>query len=980
MALFANIMIFSAGAKPTGTAPAPAYRLTRWSFADGAPAGIRAIAQTLDGFLWLGTSNGLYRFDGVTFERIETDDRRPSRSRQVNALLATQDGQLLVGYQKGGIAVYRGGRLVDLRLPAQVVGYAAQLTTSPDGSVWALLQGPDMAWLGQLRQRRWRWFHSGTTLPSQPGQSVLPVRNGDTYLAMHPSILRLRRGGVRFEVLPTRVGLGANLLEDAAGRIWIADETSIRSVLTPSTGTKLPPFRFDNQPRPSTVLQSGEVWIGGDDGPALRYNPGAITSPLAPMPTQSLATPSGSGLARTLSIFQDREGNIWTGRVTGLERLTRGGPAILSPDLDLTTGFVRAGRAGDIYVGARDGIYRLNRLGAAPSRILLAGRQIYMLCGAEDGRLLVADVDHTYLISPKAPPRLIRQNNEFTPQSCAVDRQGRFWVQKHGLFSVQEDRFVKAPDSLGPQQRGRVLRMLGAALVNYSPRPYIVTMRDGRTTQLWGGKDVVIGTVQAIVPFDTGFIAAGEYGLAYHDSSGFSVLDARRYPFLGAVTGLTTTQDGRTWLIGREGIFSLATSDLRSAFKHSGAPLPVSRFGHEQGLQSRLSSDEANDAMQDVDGNIWLNTNQGLAWIDPTAQLGAKVGPNVVIQSLDAAGRHYLGSSAVISLPVGTTDLRFDFTALGLTDAGSNRFRYRLDGRDQEWTDAGSRREAFFTNLGPGRYVFRVKAANSAGIWSPTDATLSFAIKPAFHQTKWFIALIAGIACVALWLLYRLRLAAVGERLRQRIEGQVEERERIARELHDTYLQSVQSLILRFQAIAEGIPSGSRGRLQIEEALDRSDEILVEGRKQVLNLRNIGAVADLEARLLPLLESRETLHTVGRQRLVCAPIVEQTAAIVREALLNARRHAAATGIDVSITCRRRGLTVVVRDNGVGIDTATAAEGREGHFGLCGMRERAEKMHARLVIEGTPGTGTIIRLEIPARTAFRAPSRWLRLIG
>jgi signal transduction histidine kinase len=333
-----------------------------------------------------------------------------------------------------------------------------------------------------------------------------------------------------------------------------------------------------------------------------------------------------------------------------------------------------------------------------------------------------------------------------------------------------------------------------------------------------------------------------------------------------------------------------------------------------------------------------------------------------------------------VRLPVGTTDVRFDFTALGLTDANANRFQYRLEGRDGSWTDAGTRREAFYTNLGPGEYVFRVKAANSAGLWSKADAILPFAIRPAFYQTAWFSALLAGLALVALWLLYRVRLAALGERLRQRIEGQVEERERIARELHDTFLQSVQGLILRFQAIAEMTPVGSKSRREMDEALDRSDEVLAEGRERVFDLRDLGAVVDLEERLMPLLEGTETLDTIGARQPVCAPIVNQTVAVVREALLNARRHAAATTIEVATTYRRRNLTITICDDGIGIDRVIAMKGREGHFGLRGMRERADTMNAVLTIEPVAAGGTMVRLVIPVQTAFKDRPKWSRLFG
>jgi len=304
------------------------------------------------------------------------------------------------------------------------------------------------------------------------------------------------------------------------------------------------------------------------------------------------------------------------------------------------------------------------------------------------------------------------------------------------------------------------------------------------------------------------------------------------------------------------------------------------------------------------------------------------------------------------------------------------RFRYKLEGDDPGWVDPGGRRQAFYTNLAPGEYRFRVIAANNDGVWNSTGATLAFSIPPTFLQTNWFMLLCVLAGAAALWLLYSLRLRQMTARLRGRLEERLAERERIARELHDTLLQGFQGLMLRFQAVAERIPPDHPARRFMEEALNRGDDVLIEGRDRVRNLR-VGRDGDLTQAFARVAAEAARDPTV-QFRIVeegtpvdLHPVVhDEVVKIVTEAILNAFTHSKAKSIDVGIVYQARRFSLKVRDDGVGIDADLLNSGREGHFGFTGMRERTQKISGELTVLSRPGAGTEIDLTIPASVAFR----------
>ncbi|HEX7070010.1 MAG TPA: triple tyrosine motif-containing protein [Rhodothermales bacterium] len=395
------------------------------------------------------------------------------------------------------------------------------------------------------------------------------------------------------------------------------------------------------------------------------------------------------------------------------------------------------------------------------------------------------------------------------------------------------------------------------------------------------------------------------------------------------------------------------------------------------------------------DGRIWIATETGTIWLDPERIVRNELPPGVAIRSVTADGRLYR-DPASLTLPAATSNIEIDYAALSFASPGQVGVRYMLEGFDRMWRDPGTRRQAFYTNLPPGQYRFHVIAANDDGVWNRAGAAINFDIPPTFVQSRWFFALCLALALLLLWSLHRLRLAHLASRIRIRLEARLGERERIARDLHDTLLQGIQGLIWRFQAAADHIPPEDPARQMLEESLDRADKLLGDSRDKVQDLRpvagdfgELGQALATEGRYFSNLHPAKLKVSIQGARRDLHPIVREEGFLVsREALCNAFQHADADSIEVEVTYGDAALQVRVRDDGRGIsDEVLDAGERPGHFGLAGMRERAKKLGAQLDVWSRPGAGTEVDLRIPAKVAYsqlatgsRGIRTWLGVFG
>jgi signal transduction histidine kinase len=437
------------------------------------------------------------------------------------------------------------------------------------------------------------------------------------------------------------------------------------------------------------------------------------------------------------------------------------------------------------------------------------------------------------------------------------------------------------------------------------------------------------------------------------------------------------------------GIIHIAEAETRRLEQDPGYRVKYQVFDILDGLSGDLQINLPRPNMiEGTDGRLWFATAQGVVWLDPKRIPRKLLPPAPAILSVTANGRIYgLPAPAEIKLPARTVNLQFAYTAPSLAIPERVRFRYKLDGSDKEWRDAGSRREAYYTNLRPGSYRFHVIASNNDGVWNKADAVTEFVILPAYFQTYWFYALCLCAILILLWELYRLRLRQVSAQLSVQIqcgmEGRLAERARIARELHDTLLQGFQGLTLHLQAVLEQIPEKEPARQSMKKALTYADGLLLEGRQRVRDLRPEGNdIHELSEEIAAygeeLAKDRAIafrVTVVGAQEPLHPIVGDEMYRIAREALTNAFRHAQASKIEVEITYDAESISVRVRDNGAGIGPGTLESGKQGHWGLSGMRERAHHIGAQLNILSNRGSGTEVDLSLPAKVAYvRTPKR------
>jgi signal transduction histidine kinase len=415
-------------------------------------------------------------------------------------------------------------------------------------------------------------------------------------------------------------------------------------------------------------------------------------------------------------------------------------------------------------------------------------------------------------------------------------------------------------------------------------------------------------------------------------------------------------------------------------------------LGLLDGLAAELRGPLASpSAVQTTDGRIWFATTRGVAWINPNPKRIVRntVPPPVLIESVTADGKKYNHSTS-LKLRPRTANLQIIYTATSLTVPERVRFRYKLEGQDDDWQEAGTRREAVYTNLDTGSYRFRVIACNNDGVWNEAGASLEFFVRPAYYQTRWFRALCIGAFLGLLWGLYQLRVRQLHQKFAIVVEARVEERTRIARELHDTVLQSLHGLLMSFQRAANLLPGRPvEAKQRLEGAIDQAAQAITEGREAVQGLRSSTVVTnDLAVAIQTLGEELAAQHTStdaplfdvaveGTPRDLNPILRDDVYRIAGEALRNAFHHAHARRIEVEIQYDNHHLRLRVRDNGKGVDSKVFTEGRSGHWGLQGMRERAKLLGGQLEVWSELDSGTEIQLSVPASLAYPTSPRQIK---
>lgn len=932
--------------------------------ADGAPPDIRAIARTRDGFLWLGSGDGLYRFDGLNFQRVDPEDFDNFRARQVTALAAAPDGSLWVGYAFGGIARLKDGRLRGANPQKKPRGRITDIVAAPDGTVWVSAWSGFGSQLRHLVNGRWDVIDVAGPLLRMYRQ-----RDGAIWIASYPDILRLPPGGRKLEVVPGLQNLGPAFREDAKGQVWFYSSDGLQRLTAGGfvrTGVTFGPMINGSDGGREMVFDADNLlWIAGD------------AAGLETVPGNDLSMDHAEIYpVRVSTLMRDLQGTIWAGAPDGLHRFVRT-PVVRHAAMSGVRTGIATGPDGSLYVGADEGLYRIID---GKATLVLRSTLINDLCAVPGQGAYVFTTQNEYLVRGSTATRIIGPREQFheVGNGCTADPQGRLWqtVSAVGIFRLEGTRWVK--DESLPPVTNFVATAPGTFIIS-QPQRSVARVHDSKTTPIWprydeGGTGAGVGFVRMLKQMDGETWIGGEAGLARYDGRRVEQLSARIYPWLAGVMGIVRLE-GDYWLISAGGIIRVAVSDLDAAFATPGLAIPLARFGENGVIRARTEPYIADDAAIDARGRLWFVTSTGVVQIDPSRISRQRPDMPVYVTGLDVDGRGYPLTGA--RLPAGTTRVSLSYVGLGLADAEGNRYRYRLDGLDENWVDAGGRRRVDYAGLGPGSYRFHVTAATEDGPWAKKEADVFFIIAPHFWQTGWFRLGVLAALVLGGYALFQWRIRVATNSLRDRIEARVTERERIAGDLHDTLLQGFQGLMLRFQAAVHLTAPDSPARVAIEDALDSADDVLLHGRERVRGLREDAEPKAID-QVLRACGQRVVgdrldweVRVDGPERLVGAPVAEELELAVGEALANAVRHANATMVRVEVHHNRDRLALRVVDDGTGLPAdVRAAGGREGHFGLVGMRERIERLGGSFSIANAAGQGTSIRLTLPAKIAYR----------
>ncbi|HSG41505.1 MAG TPA: two-component regulator propeller domain-containing protein, partial [Thermoanaerobaculia bacterium] len=582
----------------------------------------------------------------------------------------------------------------------------------------------------------------------------------------------------------------------------------------------------------------------------------------------------------------------------------------------------------------------------------------------------------------------------------AEDREGDLWVAtslpSRALIRVRGERVVEVlpVERLGGQDSTGMVAAMAA-----DPRSGLWLGLGNSELKLYrngtleshgslGGR-----RIRSLLPDARGLWVATSQGLSLVRNGKPSTLDARNGLPCDDVEDIVWAEDGFLWVKTACGLVRISPGELDSWSGHPERRVRVRVLDAFDGAQAGLSPFNPR-SVKSLDGRLWFAIERGgLQVFDPKDVKSNAVPPPVRILRLAADRRTYEPESG-LRLPPLTRDLEIEYTALSLTLPEKVRFRYRLEGAyGGDWQEAGARREAFFTNLSPGSYRFSVVACNNDGIWNQQGAALDFAILPAFHQTSAFLGLCALTAMGLAGSAYRWRARQVRARLDRRFEARLAERTRVAQELHDTLLQGFLSASMQLHVAVAELPPGEPARSRFERVQQLMSQVIEEGRQALRGLRSTDGSADdnLEPSLSRIpgelgMQDLAVFRVVaeGRARPLLPVVRDEIYRIAREALVNAFRHSGAATIEVEIEYAARQLRIVVRDDGRGIDSDVLRAGREDHWGLSGMRERAERIGARLQVWSRAGSGTEVELAVPGEIAFAdyAPggsgwwARWL----
>lgn len=964
-----------------------------WTFRDGAPDTPVTIVQTTDGYLWVGSAAGLYRFDGMRFEPFRSPFGDKLLRTNVSRLFAPSSGGLWVGYAFGGFSFVRNGLVKNFAEGS--TGTIQSFAQDQHGVVWSAATSG----LWRFNGSSWEHKHPDWNLPNEPFWQVGFDRDGALWAlaeSLVPGVPKdlfwLASGARRFRkagdvlvqgftfdadqmILTTKQGKGS----ENDREIQFEDSLPTHPVLRKNSS--------------QIVDRAGGIWVILRDPFVLRHPAGEPLEEVLNQVSMSNSQAYDVNAAR-FGYTVDREGNVWIPAANGVHRFSyspliqqefpknEAGPYFaLAPD-EGGVAWVSAGNGAGSSRLYRlvDGKTELLQSQAGASHVAYRAPDKTLWFGGEGGIWRLAG---RILTKIELPPEMTSYLANLL--TMTQDQSGGTWVSfgSRGLYRYAGGTWTRYGGRRDFPTTPVIVEFtdsLGRIWFGY-PNNTLAVLQ-GNSVRVFGPRDgFQVGNLTAISGRGSKIWLGGEFGLMRFEGGRFHNIESADKEAFRGISGIVETKSGDLWLNGLGGIVHVRKQEILSAEANPSYQVRVERFGRRDGLPGIAAQlTPLPSAIEGTDGRLWFPVPSGVVWLDPARPLKQILSPQVTIESVSIDERAY-SVDLPIRVPPQASEVKIAYAGVSLSDPESIRFRYKLRETDADWREAATSTSVSFRNLSPGLYHFAVSASNASGKWSEKPAALEFTVMPAFYQTTWFRGLGAAAFLSMLWAAYLFRVRQLEREFTMASEARLNERMRIARQLHDNLLQTVQGFLLRLEVVKEMIPPGA-AKVEFEDALQIGDRAIVEGRQTVEELRSALNTSEL-ARELQKLGDELTrtggptfqLLTEGPECQIVPDVQDEICSIIREALRNAFAHARATRIESNIVFDKRRLQLRVRDDGHGIANEILEKGRDGHYGLAGMRERAAALGAQLTVRSVPQTGTEIELNVPASVAYPKPKRF-----
>jgi signal transduction histidine kinase/ligand-binding sensor domain-containing protein len=967
------------------------YAHTAWRIQDGIFEGTpRVLAQTADGYLWIGTTSGLVRFDGVRFVPWAPPDGEKLPSQRINSLLGGTDGSLWIGtavglsrWQNDHLTNYQDQRgvvtaifedtdstiWINLSLSASKTPLCKIDTSGmhcygaadgiPPGAYWPLAKDNEgNFWIGReegLGLIRWK-----------PGSHDTYSLKGSKHADAAVSSIAIQTDGSLWTGMDARgPGLGLERFVHGSWEPFITSELDGSKVAV------------------NALLMDREnaLWVGTTKNGVYR---------ICDEKVEHFGSADGLSSDDIFKFFEDREGNIWVVTTKGIDNFRDLRIITFSTAEGLSAeevDSVFATRDGGIWIGGPSSMDLL-RNGHVSSILAERGISGGATSFFEDhaGRLWVG-IDETLSVYENGRFRLITSKNG-SPigmvYSMTEDTENNIWVESSGPlhrirdFKVEEEfpspQMPAALRVVADPKKGIWLGLMNGDLARY---------QDGRTETFHFQHAVKSRVEQLTVNSDGSILGTTASGLVgWRSGKQVTLTTQNGLPCEITYDSILDAQ-GDLWIYMQCGLVEIKKADLQNWWDHPESQIQPRLFDVFDGAQPGRAP--FSGATRSPDGKLWFASGVVLQTIDPDHLALNSILPPVHVEGIIADHRNYVAQDG-LRLPPLTRDVEVDYTALSFVAAQKVRFRYKLEGRDTGWQEPGTRRQAFYSDLRPGRYKFRVIARNNDGVWNEQGATLDFAVVPAWYQTNRFLVLSLLTTIFIFWALYRLRVRQVARTISARFDERLAERTRLAREIHDTLVQTIQGSKMVADDALDEATDFPRMRQAMERLSVWLGQATEEGRAALNSLRTSTTQTN------DLAESfRRALNECRIQGFPGAVFVAEGKAtemhpIVRdeiyrigyEAIRNTCQHSGASRLEVHLSYSRD-LSLRITDNGKGIAPAVVAQGKDGHYGLQGMRERAARISGKLSLETSADSGTNLELIVPGRIVFRGhKSGWSTL--